>query len=161
MIFAPSEFLHPGPQLDLPRPGAAGLMDEMHVAAGDRVGIERAVRTVARVRPVRAPDAAVDHDMRHMNALRRKLARHALRPPADFFDEPIEVAGGARSERHVDPVFGQRPCERGAQPGPYAHDERGIEFDIRHGEIRFVSLDARDETSTAGWSDGALSDRAR
>ncbi len=57
------------------------------------------------------------------------------RPPADFFDEPIEVAGGARSERHLDVLFGQRACEGGAQPGTYAHDERGIEFDIRHGEF--------------------------
>src|SRR5215831_15192848 len=31
-LSAASELLHPGPQLDLPGPGAAGLMDEVHVA---------------------------------------------------------------------------------------------------------------------------------
>ena len=34
------------------------------------------------VRPARAPDAAVDHDMGDMDALRVKLARHALGEPA-------------------------------------------------------------------------------
>src|SRR6516225_6046358 len=58
-----SEFLHPRPQLDLPGPGAAGLMDEVHVALGDGVRIERAVGSVGRVGPARAPDAAVDHDV--------------------------------------------------------------------------------------------------
>src|SRR6266436_4438474 len=74
-----SEFLHPRPQLNLPRPGAAGLMDEVYVGAGDGVGIKQAVRIVGRIRPARAFYAAVDDDMRDMNALGRKLARHALR----------------------------------------------------------------------------------
>src|SRR2546430_17509876 len=75
---SPSEFLHPWPQLDLPRPGAARLMDEVHVRVGDRIGIERAVRTLGRIRPARASDTTVDHDVRDMDPLWRKLARHAL-----------------------------------------------------------------------------------
>src|SRR6266568_9571196 len=67
--FCPSEFLHPWPQLDLPRPGAAGLMDEVHVGVGDRIGIERAVRTFCRIRPARAPDTTVHHDVRDMDPL--------------------------------------------------------------------------------------------
>ena len=34
------------------------------------------------IRPARAPDATVDHDVGDVNALRRKLARHALGQPA-------------------------------------------------------------------------------
>src|SRR5262249_49353539 len=59
---AASEFLHPRPQLDLPRPGAAGLMDEVHVALGDGVGVEQAVGIVRGLGAARALDAAVDHD---------------------------------------------------------------------------------------------------
>src|SRR5262249_4344258 len=73
------------------------------------------------------------------------------RPPANVLDERIEIVGGARRERHFDSVVGQRPCEGRAQSRTCAHDERGIEFDIRHGEIRFVSFDAR-QASTAGGS---------
>src|SRR5262249_18336530 len=75
---AASELLHPRPQLDLPRPGAAGLMDEVHVAAGDGVGIEQAVWIVRGLGAARALDAAVDHDVSDVDALRRELARHAL-----------------------------------------------------------------------------------
>src|SRR5262249_6501953 len=255
---AASELLHPRPQFDLPGPGAAGLMDEVHVALGDGVGIERAVGSVGGVGAVRAPDAAVDHDVSHVDALRRKLARHALgeaaqrelahgegrrlgialdprggageqdravllrqhapcrllgdeeaaigghrerllhverieldertagaeacvvdhdvgraagrveigeqlldlaalarvageRPRAGLLDERIEVAGGARRKRDLDPILGQRPREGSGEPRTRANDERGIEFDIGHGEIRFVPLDAR-QTSTAGGS---------
>src|SRR5947208_9655850 len=78
-----SEFLHPWPQLDLPRPGAARLMDEVDVRVGDRIGIERAVRTLGRIRPARASDTTVDHDVRDMDPLWRKLARHALGKSAE------------------------------------------------------------------------------
>src|SRR5262249_57144311 len=71
------------------------------------------------------------------------------RPRAGLLDERIEVAGGARRKRHLDPILGQRPRERRAQSRTRADDERGIEFDVRHGEIRVVPLDAR-EASTAG-----------
>src|SRR5262249_8918525 len=42
------------------------------------VGVERARGRVGRVRPARAPDPAVDHDVSDVDALRRELARHAL-----------------------------------------------------------------------------------
>src|SRR6476646_8681019 len=74
----PLELLHPRPQLDFPGPRAAGLMDEMEVGLRDGLGIEHAVRLVGYLHPARAPDAAVDHDMGDVNALGRKLARHAL-----------------------------------------------------------------------------------
>src|SRR5215210_5560150 len=50
-----SEGLDPGPQLDLPGPGAARLAQDLDVALGDRVGVERAVRPVRRIG---APGAA-------------------------------------------------------------------------------------------------------
>src|SRR5215831_9226252 len=75
---AGSELLHPRPQLDLPRPGAAGLMDQVHVALGDGVRVEQAVGMVCGLGAARTLDAAVDHDVSDVDALRRKLARHAL-----------------------------------------------------------------------------------
>src|SRR5215472_9307976 len=73
------------------------------------------------------------------------------RPRAGLLDERIEVAGGACRKRDLDPILGQRPREGSGEPGTRADDERGVEFDIGHGEIRFVPLDAR-QTSTAGGS---------
>src|SRR5262249_42873636 len=40
---ATSEPLDPGSQLHLPRPGAAGLLDHVHIALRDRLGIEEAI----------------------------------------------------------------------------------------------------------------------
>src|SRR5205814_651968 len=47
----PSEALDPGPQLDLQRPGAARLPQYLDISLRDRVGIERTVGTVRRIRP--------------------------------------------------------------------------------------------------------------
>src|SRR5229473_148977 len=80
---APSlELLHPRPDLDFPAPGAAVLLERRPIGLGDGVGIEQAVGVVVRHRPRRTPDAAIDHEMRDMDALGRELARHRLRQPA-------------------------------------------------------------------------------
>src|SRR5580700_4004872 len=63
------KLLHPGPDLDLPAPGAAVLLGRRPVAFGDGVGIEQAVGAVVGHRPRGAADAAVDHEMRDMDAL--------------------------------------------------------------------------------------------
>src|SRR5205085_12312436 len=78
----PLEPLDPGPQLDLPRPGAVRLVDEVEIACGDRIRVEQARGLAGRFGAARALDPAVDHDMRNVNALRMKLARHALRQSA-------------------------------------------------------------------------------
>src|SRR3954447_22049071 len=77
-----SKLLHPWPQFQLPGPGAARLLQYIPVAQGDRIGIEERVGPVGRIGPGRTADATIDHEMRDMNALRRQLARHALRQPA-------------------------------------------------------------------------------
>src|ERR1017187_9158054 len=66
-----SELLHPRPQLDLVRPGAARLLEHGEISRGDGVGIEQRIRADSRLDTARAPDAAVDHEMRDVNALRR------------------------------------------------------------------------------------------
>src|SRR5258705_13187061 len=76
------KLFHPRPHLDFPRPGAARLVDEVQERGGDRVGIEQARGLVRGLSPPLAPDAAVDHDMPDVDALRLQLARHALREPA-------------------------------------------------------------------------------
>src|SRR4051812_41961969 len=68
---ASSKPLHPRPHFDLPAPGAARLLQQMQIGLGDRVRIEQRVGLRRILRPPRAADAAVDHDMRDMNALRR------------------------------------------------------------------------------------------
>src|SRR4029077_1628944 len=65
-----SESLDPGAKLDLPGPGAARLLHDMAVAGRDRVGIEHAVGLVRGLGAARIADAAVDHEMRDMDALR-------------------------------------------------------------------------------------------
>src|SRR5215469_2979412 len=71
----PSEGLDPGPQLDLQRPGAARLPQHLDISLRDRVGIERAVRTVRRIRPPRAAYAAIDDEMGDVDAFWSQLAR--------------------------------------------------------------------------------------
>src|SRR6266852_177743 len=76
------EFLDPRPDLDLPAPRAAVLLERRPVGLGDGVGVEQAVGRVGRHRPRSAPDAAIDHELGNMDALGRKLAGHRLRQPA-------------------------------------------------------------------------------
>ena len=67
----PLEPLDPRPQLHLPGPSAARLHQHMQIALRDGIGIEQGVRLIGRRLPARACDSAVDHKMRHMNALGR------------------------------------------------------------------------------------------
>src|SRR5579864_5412709 len=61
MVALRSEILHPGPQLDFPRPGAAVLAVEVEIALGDRVGIEEPVgAALVGARVAMLGDAAVD-----------------------------------------------------------------------------------------------------
>src|SRR3954464_12997408 len=77
-----SKLLHPWPQFQLPGPGAARLLQYIPVVQRNRVGIEHRVRPVGGLGANCAADAAVDHEMRDVNALRRQFARHALRQAA-------------------------------------------------------------------------------
>src|SRR5438552_1712166 len=81
-LAARSEPLHPRAQFYLPGPSAVRLMDDVEIACSNRVRIEQARGLARRLRTPRALDAAVDHDVRHVDALRVKLARQALREPA-------------------------------------------------------------------------------
>src|SRR4029078_7795437 len=72
------KLLDPRPQFQLPGPGAARLLQHVPVARGNGVGVEHRVRPVGGFSARRTADAAVDDEMRDMNALRRQFARHAL-----------------------------------------------------------------------------------
>src|SRR5262245_59038744 len=74
--FAPSEPLHPRPQLDLPRPGRARLLQDVHVGCGDGIGIEHAVGRSAgpnRARAFRVAHGAVDDKVSDVDAVRREF----------------------------------------------------------------------------------------
>src|SRR5439155_9237784 len=73
-----SKLLHPGPQLQLPAPGTARLLQNVPIALRDRIGIEHRIRLVRGLGTRRAADAAVDDEMRDMDAVRREFACHAL-----------------------------------------------------------------------------------
>src|SRR5215212_5004101 len=77
-LTARSEPLDPGPQLDLPRPGTAVLLEHMKVRAGDRVRIEPGVGCIGRLVPTGVPDRAVDDDVGDVDPLRGKLPGDAL-----------------------------------------------------------------------------------
>src|SRR3954454_3225601 len=81
-ISDPLEALHPGPQFHLVGPGALRLPDHAEVRRSDGVGVKEARGLARRVSPALAPDAAVDDDMGHMDALGMQLPRHALGEPA-------------------------------------------------------------------------------
>src|ERR1700730_18313931 len=74
-----SERLDPRPHLDLKRPSAARLAQDIEVGLGNRLGIERTVRPVVRVRVPGAANTAVDHEMRDMDPLWPQFSRRALR----------------------------------------------------------------------------------
>src|SRR5438445_1222617 len=80
--FSISKLLHPWPQLDPPGPGAARLLQHVPVTLRDGVGVKHGMRAIRGFGTHRAADAAVDDKMPDVNALRRQLARHALREPA-------------------------------------------------------------------------------
>src|SRR5689334_23485146 len=93
----PSERLDPGPQLDLPSPGAARLAVELEVGGGDGIGVEQAVRAAPLgARVARLTDGPVDDEMADMDVLRRELAGEALREAAQ-----AEFAHGKRRRAGV------------------------------------------------------------
>src|SRR6188472_1738254 len=77
-----SELLDPGPHFHFPGPCAARLLQHVPVAQGNGIGIQHRVRPIGGLAARGAANAAVDDEMRDMNALRRQFARHALRQPA-------------------------------------------------------------------------------
>ena len=74
-----SERLDPRPEFELPGPGAARLAQGVQIGLGDRLGIEQRLRTVGVLDAAGAADSAVDDEMGDMDAVRRELARQALR----------------------------------------------------------------------------------
>src|ERR1700757_1143041 len=74
-----SEPLNPRPELYLPCPGAAWLSKDVEVGLCNRIRVEHRVRLFRGLGPAGVADPPVDHEMRHVNSLRRQFARHALR----------------------------------------------------------------------------------
>src|ERR1700687_5355507 len=116
--YSRSEFLDPGPQLDLPGPGTARLAQDFEIGLGDPVGIERAVRPVVRIRAPRAAHPAVDHEMGDMDALGPEFSRRALRQTAQGElahregrreREPLDAGAGAGQEDRAMPVRDHAP----------------------------------------------------
>src|SRR4029077_14357693 len=78
-----SELFDPGPQLELPRQGAAVLPVDVQVTLRDLVGQQHGVLApLGGARVASRLDAAVDDEMRDVDVLRRELARQALREAA-------------------------------------------------------------------------------
>src|SRR4051812_20970210 len=66
-----SKSLHPRPQFDLPAPRATRLLQQVQIGLRDRIRIELRIGLCRILRPPRTADAAVYHDMRNVDALRR------------------------------------------------------------------------------------------
>src|SRR4249920_2355063 len=80
----PSKTLRPGTEIEFVRPGRTGLLVQPHEVLRDLLGLQDLVALepfgdvgVDRA-DERAVDRTVDDDVRHVNAERPKLARHAL-----------------------------------------------------------------------------------
>ncbi len=120
------ELLHPRPQFHLPGPGAARLAQYVPVTQGNRIGVEHRVRPVGRLSARRAADAAVDDEVRDMDALRRQFARHALRQPAQR-----ELAHGERRRLGVALDAGRGA---GEQDGAVPVRQHALDRLLRHQE---------------------------
>src|SRR5215813_5477980 len=75
---APLEFFGPRPHFHFPRPSATRLAQHVPIVGGDRIRSEHRVWFVCRLGPPCAANAAVDHEMRDVDALRRQFAGQAL-----------------------------------------------------------------------------------
>ena len=105
--------------LDLQRPRAARLAQHFDIGLGDRVGIERAVRPIRRVRPPGAANAAIDDEMRDVDALgassRAVLCarpRNANLPIAKIADwrVALDAGAGAGQQDRAIAVRDHAPC---------------------------------------------------
>lgn len=72
------EFLDPWPDFELRAPSRTRLLQDMPVICGDGIGIEHRVRLVGGLCTDRTADAAIDHEMRDMDSLRREFAGERL-----------------------------------------------------------------------------------
>src|SRR5215813_4442748 len=149
-----SEFLDPWSQLHLPAPGAARLAENVNVALGNRVRIEQAVGIVGRGRPALAADAAVNNEMRDVNAERTELAGHALRKPAQR-----ELTHGERRRVRI-ALYARRGAGEQDRALPTRHHQLGRSLpDQKSGERRYaqrfldlvrLELDQRPARAVAG-----------
>lgn len=73
-----SERFDPGPQFDLGRPCAARLAQNVEISLRNCIRIEKRIWLVIRFDATRRADAAIDHEMSDMDALRLQFAREAL-----------------------------------------------------------------------------------
>src|SRR5207237_8609744 len=78
-----SEFLRPGAQLHFPAPGRARLPKDVEIVRGNRIRIEHGIGFVRRFNTPGIADHTINDEMRHVDALRRKLAHHTLRQSAE------------------------------------------------------------------------------
>src|SRR5204863_4621433 len=140
-----SKPLDPGTKFELPSPRAAVLAVHVKVVPGDLVGQQHAVLApLIRARIFRRlADPAVDDEMRDVDALRRQLARHALREAAqrEFAHREgrrIRVAlharRGAGEENRARAAPQHAPCRRLA-------DEKSSEGADRQRALDFLRLD--------------------
>ena len=106
-----SERLFVRPEIDLVRPGTVVLAMKMPVAVGDRLDVQKTVGAglflaIGHARQqALALDAAVDDDMRDVDALRTKLARHRL-------DQQPQAALGGIERRESRPASQRSPTRR-------------------------------------------------
>src|SRR4029079_425092 len=118
------ERFDPGPHLHFPRPGAAWLAQHVPVIGGDRIRVEHGVRFVFWLGPRCAANAAVDHEMRDVDAVRRQFAGHALRKAAQC-ELAHRKGGRVRIALHARRCAGKK---NGAMP-VWEHAARGL---LRH-----------------------------
>src|SRR5258706_10362437 len=74
-----SKPLYPGPHFNLERPRAAVLPQDIDVGLRDGIRVQHAVGLIAVLRALRRSYAAVDDEMRDVNALGSQFPRRALR----------------------------------------------------------------------------------
>src|SRR5215472_5791885 len=72
------EFFDPRSHFDFPGPSAAWLAQHVPITGGDCIRIEHGVWFICWFNAPRAANAAVDHEMRDVDALGRQFSGHAL-----------------------------------------------------------------------------------
>src|SRR5258708_15827363 len=142
ILAVPLKRLDPGPQLDLPGPGAARLAVQREIGLGDRVRVEEPVRAAfVGARVAFLGDAAIDNDVAYMDILRLQFASEALR----------EAAQGKFAHRERRRIW--IALDRGAGPG---EEDRAVAL-LRHAPRRLLG----DEKPTERGDLDRLLDRRR